>query len=342
MSELRCIVDGSTGPLVKRKIVVFRRLEPGDIRTPGTHQLPHSPYLEGKVLDLALSKSFFDDMERVEKKRREILGSGEGSLLHRFDIPGIIIAGAGATLIGSTMGYAPVSLRPVLIGILVVGVVLGFVTRILKSRADAEAEARWKAAPEHKENERLGRELAEAWVRFSSQVKREHEGFHTELRVGEGSTAPQRLCSLDPRGFNAMPPTFDSQDWLPTVGGGVRYEEIDVMGELVTRGLEGVDDWAEDGSPPKAKAEKETKSDAKAGPEESDAKASPEESDDEGDEDGAEKADEKAEPSAPEAKDEQREAAATADGAAKTGDAEERGSADEKAVDTSSDGSAAG
>lgn len=264
MSELRCIVDGSTGPLVKRKIVVFRRLEPGDIRTPGTHQLPHSPYLEGKVLDLALSKSFFDDMERVEKKRQEILGSGDGSLLHRFDIPGILIAGAGATLVGSTMGYAPVSLRPVLIGILVVGVVLGFVTRALKSRADAEAQARWKAAPEHKENERLGRELAEAWVRFSAQVKREHDGFHTELRVGEGSTAPQRLCSLDPRGFTAMPPTFDSQDWLPTVGGGVRYEEIDVMGELVTRGLEGVDDWPEDGSTPKSEAEPEKKADAKA------------------------------------------------------------------------------
>jgi hypothetical protein len=93
-------------------------------------------------------------------------------------------------------------------------------------------------------------------------VKREHDGFHTELRVGEGSTAPQRLCSLDPRGFTAMPPTFDSQDWLPTVGGGVRYEEIDVMGELVTRGLEGVDDWPEDGSTPETKAE--TKTDEKA------------------------------------------------------------------------------
>jgi hypothetical protein len=245
------MVDGSTGPLVRRKILVFRRLEPGDIRTPGSHALPHSPYLEAKVLDVALSKGFFDDMVRVEQKRAEVLGTGEGSLLHRFDLPGIVIAGAGAALVGTTMGYAPVAMRPILIGVLVAGVVFAFVTRALKLRADAEAQAKWKALPEHKEHERLARELAEAWVRFTAQVKREHDGFHTELRVGEGSTAPQRLCAIDPRGFQATPPTFDSQDWLPTVGGGVRYEEVDVMGELVTRGLEGVDDWAEDGSEPK-------------------------------------------------------------------------------------------
>jgi hypothetical protein len=250
VSPLRCLVEGTGEPLVKRKVLVFRRLEPGDVRTPGTHALPHSPYLEAKVLDLALSQSFFDDLVRVEAKRREVLGSGDASLLHRFDIPGMIIAGAGATLVGTTMGYAPVAFRPALLGILAVGVALAFVTRFLKARAEGAAREAWKAMPEAKEDERLGRELAEAWARFSAQVKREHEGFHTELRVGEGSTAPQRLCALDPRGFLARPPTFDSQDWLPTVGGGVRYEEIDVMGELVTRGLEGVDDWGEDRKAP--------------------------------------------------------------------------------------------
>lgn len=243
MSELRCIVDGSSGPLVRRKIVVFRRLEPGDVRTPGSHQLPHSPYLEGKVVDVALSKSFHDDLVRVEAKRAEVLGTGDGSLLHRFDIPGVILAGAGATWIGSYLGYAPESFRPALAVAFGVGVVLALATRVLKARADAAAAERWKTVPERKEHERLGRELAEAWIRFGSQVKSEHPGFHTEVRVGEGGTTPQRLCSIDPRGFVAVPPSFDSQDWLPTVGGGVRYEEIDVMGELVTRGLDAVDDY---------------------------------------------------------------------------------------------------
>lgn len=273
MSGLRCIVDGSTGPLVRRKIVVFRRLEPGDVRTPGSHQLPHSPYLEGKVVDVALSKSFHDDLVRVEAKRAEVLGTGDGSLLHRFDIPGVILAGAGATWIGSYLGYAPESFRPALAVAFGVGVVLALATRVLKARADAAATERWKTVPERKEHERLGRELAEAWIRFGSQVKSEHPGFHTEVRVGEGGTTPQRLCSIDPRGFVAIPPSFDSQDWLPTVGGGVRYEEIDVMGELVTRGLDAVDDYETEPQPAQAEKKAVTSSgepvkDAAKGPDE--------------------------------------------------------------------------
>lgn len=240
LSDVRCIVDGSTGPLVRRKLVVFRRLEPGDVRTAGSHALPHSPYLEAKLVEVGLSKSFHDDMVRVEKKRAETL-TAHKSLLHSFDIPGMVLGAAGGGFVGSYLGYMPEHFRPGLGAAFGVGIVLAFVTRFLRQRAEVEALARWKALPEHKEYERIARELAEAWVRFSSLVKRELD-FHTELRVGEGSNEPQRLCSIDPRGFLATPPTFDPEDWLPTEGEGVRYEEVDVMGELVTRGLEGVDD----------------------------------------------------------------------------------------------------
>lgn len=240
LGDVRCIVDGSHGPLVRRKVVVFRRLEPGDVRTPGSHVLPHSPYLEAKLVEVALSKSLHDDMIRVSAKRAATL-TADRSLLHTFDIPGMVLGAAGGGIAGSFLGYLPDRFAPGLWVVFGVGVVLGVITRVLRRRAEAEAAARWAAMPEHKEHERIARELAEGWQRFSSLVTRE-TGFHTELRVGEGSSEPQRLCAIDPRGFMAVPPTFDPEDWLPTEGGGVRYEEVDVMGELVTRGLEGVDD----------------------------------------------------------------------------------------------------
>ena len=247
LGDVRCIVEGSHGPLVRRKVLVFRRLEPGDVRTPGSHTLPHSPYLEAKLVEVALSKSLHEDMIRVSAKRAATL-TADRSLLHTFDIPGMVLGAAGGGIAGSFLGYMPNHLRPALWALFGLGVALGIVTRLLRRRAEEEAAARWAAMPEHKEHERIARELSEGWLRFSALVTREL-GFHTELRVGEGSSEPQRLCSIDPRGFMAVPPTFDPEDWLPTEGGGVRYEEVDVMGELVTRGLEGVDDVPTEASP---------------------------------------------------------------------------------------------
>lgn len=288
-SETRCIIDGSSGPLVRRKILVFRRLEPGDVRTPGTHLLPHSPYLEALPVEVAMGKSFHDDMVRVQQKRAETLTAGK-SLMQSFDIPGMLIAGAGGGVVGSYLGYMPEHFRPALLGIFGVGVAFGVVTFVLRKRAEEAALQRWKSLPEYKEHERIGRELAEAWVRFTAQVKRE-SGFHTELRVGEGGSDPQRLCSIDPRGFLAIPPTFDPEDWLPTEGGGIRYEEVDVMGELVTRGLEGVDDVSESKPEKPEKADKaaekpekpeDAKADAKAADPTEDGEEEPEEAAGEG------------------------------------------------------------
>lgn len=250
LQEVRCLVEGTPDPEVRRKLVVFRRLEPGDVRSPGSHLLPHSPYLEAKLVEVGLSKSVHDDMVRVDQKRRATL-TADRSLLHTFDVPGMILGFAGGAIAGTYLGYMPLFTRPYLWGVFGVGVAVALLTRVLRQRAEAEAQAAWKGMPEFKEYERLARELAEGWTRFSLQVKRELD-FHTVLRVGEGSTEPQRLCSIDPRGFEASPPSFDPEDWLPTEGGGVRYEEVDVMGELVTRGLEGVDEVA-DSKPAEAK-----------------------------------------------------------------------------------------
>jgi hypothetical protein len=243
LQQVRCLVEGTENPEVRRKLVVFRRLEPGDVRSPGSHVLPHSPYLEAKLVEVGLSQTVHDDMVRVDKKRRETLTAGR-SLLHTFDIPGMLLGASGGGIAGTYLGYMPHFMRPYLWVLFGAGVVMALVTRVLRQRAELEAVSAWKATGEFKEYERLGRELSEGWTRFGLQVKRELD-FHVLLRVGEGSTEPQRLCSIDPRGFEASPPTFDPEDWLPTEGGGVRYEEVDVMGELVTRGLDGVDDVGE-------------------------------------------------------------------------------------------------
>lgn len=241
MSPARCIVDGTDGPLVRRKILVFRRLEPGDVRATGARAMPESPYVEAKLLDLAVGKDVHDDMVRLHKLRESVLDAG-ASMLHRYDLPGIVIAGAGAGIFGTYFDYVPERFRTGLFITFVVGVVLAFVTRSLRKAAEEAALARWRAMPESREHDELAADLLAGWERFQAAMKREHPGFHAELRVAEGSGAPERLCSIDPRPFADRPPRFDPEDWLPTEGGGVRYEVVDGMGEIVTRALDGVDD----------------------------------------------------------------------------------------------------
>ena len=241
--EARVIAGDSSGELVRRKIVVFRRLEPGDVMGSGSVPLRESPYLEGKVVQIALGKPMHDDMLRLAKKRTEMLGAGS-NLLSSYDLPGMLISGAGGGLFGVWLDYLPQWLTPYLGFALALGVVFGFVTRVRKRGTELQAEERWRAAPERKEHEALAREIAEKWIAFSLDLKKEG-GFHTEVRVAEGSDDPLRLASIDPRGFIAVPPTFDPEDFLPTDGGGVRYEAVHAGGDVQTRLCEGDRDLPE-------------------------------------------------------------------------------------------------
>jgi hypothetical protein len=239
----RVLYGDPNGELVRRKIVVFRRLEPGDVTGPGNHPLRESPYLEGKVLEIALGKSVHDDMVRLSAKRAEVLGAAS-NLLSSYDLAGMLFSGAGGGLFGVWLDYLPAWSTPYLVGAGVAGIALGFVTRVRKRGAELAANEKWKAAPEHAEYETLAREIAERWIAYSLDVKKE-TGFHTEVRVAEGSDDPLRLASIDPRGFIGTPPTFDPEDFLPTEGGGVRYEAVHAGGEVVTRLCEGDRDLPE-------------------------------------------------------------------------------------------------
>ncbi len=292
MTAPRVLLGDATGELVRRKIVVFKRLEPGDLPSPGSQPLRESPYLEGRIVEIAIGKDVHDRMVHLAKLRTATVHD-DVSLGSKYDVPGMLIAGSGGAMVGAVFDFLPIHILPYLGAIFGLGVVLAFVTRVRKRGGEIAAEERWKALPEHNEYEGLARDLASAWITFAGDIKAE-TGCHVELRVAEGSEDPLRLASVDPRGFIAMPPTFDPEDFLPTEGAGVRYEVVHALGEVVTRLLEGVKDSPMPGIAEATKAEAE---DAAAEP---DAEA---EAEAEADETSEAEADAKSEPEA-DAKDE--------------------------------------
>ncbi|MDQ3031884.1 MAG: hypothetical protein M3Y87_05655 [Myxococcota bacterium] len=247
------IVDGK-GPLVRRRIVAWRRLEPGDVRTPGSIDVPESPFLEAKLFEIGVPAEVHAEMKRLAAAKTKATAI-PSSPLTEYEPAGILISAAGGIAVGVWLEY----LRPetwfnyaaMVLG--AIGVVLAVVAKQRRRAAEAEADARWSAMPEKKEYESLAREVAQGWVRFTQTVKKD-AGFHVEIRVAEGSSDPLRLASIDPRPMVAAR-GFDPEDWMPTEGGGVRYEALHTAGEIATRLLPGTTEAGELAAP-----EPETKS----------------------------------------------------------------------------------
>lgn len=227
------IVDGD-GPLVRRRIVTWRRLEPGDVRSPGSLEVPESPFLEAKLVEVAVPASVHEDMVRLAKARAKATALTKVPLID-YEPAGVLIAAAGGMAVGAWLEYLrPASWFLIAAGVLfVVGAIVAAVAKRRRAVVEAEAEARWLSAPERKEHDALARELAQGWLRFAQTLKRE-SGFHVEIRVAEGSSDPLRLASIDPRPLEGAS-GFDPEDWLPTEGGGVRYEALHAGGEIATR-----------------------------------------------------------------------------------------------------------
>jgi hypothetical protein len=241
---IRLLGDESETAWVRRKIVVFRRLEPSDVRTPGSHVLEESPYLEAKLVELAVPRRTHDEMKALGARRSAALSAATG-LFRSYDPAGWLVAAGGGGLVGVWLDYLPRAFFWGLVVAVAAGVVLGFVTRFAKGKAVAEADAKWRGSPEKKDYDLLAKEIAEAWARAQATLKRE-TGFHTVIRVAEGSVDPLRLASIDPRPYSADPPLFDADDFLPTEdGGAVRYEQVHATGEVVTQALDGTADFRE-------------------------------------------------------------------------------------------------
>ncbi|MDW8245939.1 MAG: hypothetical protein RMJ84_05130 [Sandaracinaceae bacterium] len=232
------------GVWIRRKIAVFRRLEPGDERTIGAYPLPESPYLEALVVELRLPKTVHERMKHLAARHRAI-ATLQPSLIRSYDPAGWLITAGGGGAIGVWLDYLPSDWLFPLLGVGLLGVVVGVLTREAYRRAEREAKQRWETSPEFKEYDSLARALVSEWVEATGKIKREI-GFHTEIRVGEGSVEPLRLASIDTRMLESEHPLFDPEDFLPTEqGGAVRYEVIYPNGRLVTRPLLGTSDVQE-------------------------------------------------------------------------------------------------
>jgi hypothetical protein len=164
-----------------------------------------------------------------------------------YEPAGILISAAGGMAVGVWLDY----LRPtdvfqwIALVLGVSGVGLAVIAKNRRRRAEAEARERWQNAPEREAYERMARDLAAGWFRFVYKLK--ERGFHTEIRVAEGSSDPLRLASLDPRPFQGAQ-GFDPEDWMPTEAdasgnAAVRYETIHADGGIATRLLPGTQDY---------------------------------------------------------------------------------------------------
>lgn len=244
---IRLLGDATDTTWVRRKVVVFRRLEPGDVRSEGSHTLEESPYLEARLLELAVPKRIHDEMVDLDKKKREALSVATG-YFRSYDPAGVILATGGTGLFGIWLDYVPSAFLIPCAAIMLIGVGVGVWTKRASQLGIAEAAKRWAASADRRAYDLLAKDISEAWHRTANTIRRE-DGFYTDLRVAEGSADPVRLASIDPRPYTAEPPAFDPDDFLPSVATGddcpVRYEQVHATGELITRSVDGSRDFAE-------------------------------------------------------------------------------------------------
>ena len=245
---VRLLSDVADTAWVRRKIVVFRRLEPSDVRTEGSHVLEESPYLEARLLELALPKRIHDEMVALDQKRREVKAVATG-YFRSYDPAGVLFASGGTGLFGAIFDYLPQLFFYPSIALMVLGVIVGFLTKRASNLGIAEGEKRWNESAHRKAYNEVAKDISEAWIRAANTIRRE-DGFYTDLRVAEGSADPVRIASLDPRPYTSEPPSFDPDDFLPSVATGddcpVRYEQVHATGEVITKSVEGSKDFAEE------------------------------------------------------------------------------------------------
>lgn len=214
-------IDGSDGPLVTRRLVVWRRLEPGDARTPGTELAPESPHLEAQILEVGIAETLFEDLKRLEAMR-EAAHAVRARWTTRYEPAGVLFTVGGAVSAGALLQYVPPFVLPFTLSLALLGVGVGFWTRSRKTKSEREAERRWRAMPEHKELASIEKRLLPRWERFATKL-RENTEFRADVRVGDIHEA-DRLVSLDPARI-AHPDTW-RPDAKPTdVRYGWRYAD---------------------------------------------------------------------------------------------------------------------
>jgi hypothetical protein len=188
-------IDGSDGPLTTRRIVVWRRLEPGDVRTPGTEIAPESPHIEAKIIEVGIATELHEDLARLWKKRDEVTSIAT-TWTARYEPAGVLFAIGGSGVIATLLDMLPFMMLPLSVSFVVLGATVGVWTRARKRTREREAARRWRATEEREELEKIEKRLVPRWERFAAKL-REEEGFRADVRVGDIHEA-DRLVSIDP------------------------------------------------------------------------------------------------------------------------------------------------
>ncbi|MFK7991697.1 MAG: hypothetical protein AB8I08_37115 [Sandaracinaceae bacterium] len=199
-------VDGSKGELVVRRLVVWRRLEPGDARTPGTEIAPEHEHIEARVVEVGIAPSLRNDLVRLGRVRDEALEQ-KSSWTARYEPAGVLFSVGGGIAVGTWLDYLPDVLQPVAASLAVIGACVGLFTRRRRDRVDKATQQRWQKTDEHREASQIEKSLRPRWERFATRLL-EETGFRVELRVGDVHEA-ERLISLDPDAL------CDPATWLP-------------------------------------------------------------------------------------------------------------------------------
>ncbi len=185
---------GEGGAVVVRKLAVWRRLEPGDERTPGTEISPESPHLEVKIVKVAVGKTMYADAQRLWKKRDEVNAVASG-WTRRYEPAGALFATGGSGMVGVLLDYLPLEVFWLSGSLAILGVAVGAWTRARKTKAEREADAAWRATPERRELEQIDKTLSPRWRRFAKRLH-EASGFRTDVFVGDVHDT-DRLVSID-------------------------------------------------------------------------------------------------------------------------------------------------
>lgn len=257
MSEPTAI-DGSDGPLTTRRIVVWRRLEPGDVRTPGTEIAPESPHLEAKILEVGIAEELHADLARLWKKRDEVTAIAS-SWSARYEPAGILFAIGGSLAIAGLLDMLPFESLPLAGSLAVLGAAVGVWTRVRKRALEREAAKRWRATDEREELEKIEKRLTPRWERFATKL-REEEGFRTDVRVGDIHEA-ERLVSIDPA-LLTHPDTWKADAGKNDVRYGWMYRDGRVVEQKAE--LEDTKAAPEPASQPESESESETESETEA------------------------------------------------------------------------------
>lgn len=195
MTEEPIPIDGSEGePLVTRRIVVWRRLEPGDVRTPGTEIAPESPHLEVKILEVGIAASLHDRLRELWTKRDEATAVASGWSA-RYEPAGVLFTIGGAMAVGIGLDYLPRAALPLAGSFVALGFAVGVLTKMRSVRGRLQADRRWRDMPERGELEKIERTITPRWERFATKL-RDESGFRTDVRVGDIHEA-DRLVSLE-------------------------------------------------------------------------------------------------------------------------------------------------